>query len=118
MNAPPPPVFLTQDPLLRRLAGLLPPGYIPTTVMQLVHNQSSPQEALAGPRTLYNTGAKDISQVWNVGGCMGLRDDVGCHRVAVGWHMPMYESCCLVCILFFSFLMVLLGIAAVKQASP
>ena len=61
---PPPPPPRCSDPLLSRLAALLP-GIDPT--FRLVHNHSSPAEAdAAGWESQAATGAGDVSQVWQL----------------------------------------------------
>ena len=64
------PLLPRQDPLLHSLAAMLPPGYVRTTRVELVHN-STAEETLARAPNVINTGQHDTSLVWNVS-MMGL----------------------------------------------
>ncbi|KAG1670566.1 hypothetical protein FOA52_012138 [Chlamydomonas sp. UWO 241] len=54
------------DPLLVRLNRFLPKGMIPSTRVSLLHNMSGPDEALAQQPVVYDTGAGDLFNIWNV----------------------------------------------------
>jgi hypothetical protein len=48
------------------------PDLVPSSRFELVHNMSSPQEALDKPATLVDTGVGNISHTWNVGSWQGF----------------------------------------------
>eukprot|EP00879_Flechtneria_rotunda_P028466 GHRR01030582.1.p1 GENE.GHRR01030582.1~~GHRR01030582.1.p1 ORF type:complete len:491 (+),score=126.44 GHRR01030582.1:556-2028(+) len=56
-----------EDRLLALLARILPPGTLPHGAMfALMNNMSGLQEALSQEPNVFNTGALDITQVWNI----------------------------------------------------
>ncbi|GAX79808.1 hypothetical protein CEUSTIGMA_g7248.t1 [Chlamydomonas eustigma] len=54
-----------EDILLKRLASILPKGTIKSTLVQLLHNMSRPEEAIALQPSVFETGMNDIQRGWN-----------------------------------------------------
>ncbi|KAG1668840.1 hypothetical protein FOA52_004935 [Chlamydomonas sp. UWO 241] len=52
------------DLFLSRLSRMLPAGTIPTTRVELLHNASE-EETLAAVPTVFDTGGRNVSAVWN-----------------------------------------------------
>lgn len=67
------------DPLMAALASVLPTGMVPSSRISLLPGATPRSEALRKPPSIVNTGAGDISQLWNVSSDLGMRA-CGCKR--------------------------------------
>jgi hypothetical protein len=63
-----------EDPLLQRLSALLPKGFVKSTRVELFHNMTGPEEALASKPVVIDTGYFNLSNIGNVVSDKGLME--------------------------------------------